>query len=147
VAHDATLTGEGTVASPLSVAAPTETPFQQDLSVDTPNGGAIGITSFMVPANKRLLIEFVSARCFGFSPVLQPDRLQITTSVGGQFAIYQLGPVRTVLAGGINTHIASQQVVLRADPGTTVTLLIAFPQTAAGFTTSFAISGRLFDAP
>ena len=65
--------------------------------------------------------------------------------VGGESATYQLGPVRTVLSGGINSHIASQQVVIWADPGTAVILRIEFTQAAAGYGTDFAISGRLFD--
>ena len=147
VIHDATLKGDGTAASPLAVAAPAGEPFQREVTLATPNGSSGGTAAILVPANKRLLIEFASIRANGFSPVLQPERMEITTSVGGESATYQLGPVRTVLSGGINTHIASQQVVIWADPGTTVGFRIIFPQTAAGFSTDFAISGRLFDVP
>jgi hypothetical protein len=147
VAHDATLTGDGTAASPLGVAAPPGEPFQRQLTIATQTGGFGGTATILVPANKRLLIEFASVRVNGFSPVSQPQRMEMTTSVGGESATYQLGPARTVLSGGINTHIASQQVVIWADPGTAVILRIEFPVSAAGFSTDFAISGRLFDVP
>ena len=147
VIHDAALKGDGTAASPLGVAAPPGEPFQRQLMIASPTGQFGGTATILVPANKRLLIEFASVRVNGFSPVSQPQRIEITTSLGGESATYQLGSVRTVLSAGINTHIASQQVVIWADPGTAVILRIEFPQAGSGFGTDFAISGRLFEVP
>ncbi|HEU4389399.1 MAG TPA: hypothetical protein VFV34_16465 [Blastocatellia bacterium] len=147
VIHDATLKGDGTAASPLAVAAPAGEPFQREVTVDTPSPGSTGTATILVPANKRLLIDFASIRVTGFSPTTPPSRMEITTSLGGESATYQLGPERTVLSGGINTHIASQQVVIWADPGTTVSMRVTFNVPGASFTTEFAVSGRLFDAP
>jgi hypothetical protein len=148
VAHDETLTGDGTLASPLGVAIPVEEPFQKEMNVPIANNALTGTASFTVPANKRLVIEFIATRYHLPSPGFLLTDFRITTSVGGQTANYNLVPIRTSTGGGIDFWVASQQVSIRADPGSTVTLLVGFPSMltngAAGF---FSLSGRLINVP
>jgi hypothetical protein len=148
VAHDNTLVGDGTPASPLGVAVPVEELFQKEVSIPVANNTLNATASFTVPANKRLVIEFIAARYNLPSPGFSLLDLQIKTSVGGQTATYMLVPIRTLSFGGLDVWVASQQVSIRADPGSTVTLFVGFPTLltngAAGF---FSLSGRLINVP
>ena len=66
VAHDATLTGNGTPASPLSVvpSASLMEPVGASVNVSFPEGGADDTeVIYVVPSGKRLIIEQVSADC------------------------------------------------------------------------------------
>jgi hypothetical protein len=152
VAHDATLVGSGTAGSPLGVApsfvaAITGEPFQQQVSVTIPNNALQGTATITVPGNKRMIIEFVSAHCELFSPGFLIDRFEITTSLGGQAARYQFAGTRTT-TGLIDRYVANQQVVIHADPGSTVIFFVTFPtMLTSGATGRFSIAGRLFDAP
>jgi hypothetical protein len=151
VAHDATLSGNGTQASPLSaaplIAAITGEPFQQEFVVPVPNNALTGAVSFVV-GSKLLVIEFVSAACSLFNPGFLLDDFEISTTVGGQTATYRFAAIRTVPAGGIDHYVSSQQVVIRADPGSTVTMGVRFPsQLSSGAQGRFTLSGRLFEVP
>jgi hypothetical protein len=153
VAHDATLVGNGTVASPLGVApsfvsAIIGEPFQQQVNVTIPNNALLGTASIIVPGNKRLLIEFVSASCRVPSPGFLLDRFEIESRLGGQTTSYQFAAVRTFTFGGADSYVANQQVVIHADPGSTITFAVNFPTTITNAASArVSISGRLFDAP
>jgi hypothetical protein len=114
VIHDATLTGNGTAASPLSVVqsggvGETTTPVQFVLNSSS--------NTFIVPAGKRLVIEFVSG-AFGIQTA-SGDRFgwSLFTTVGStkfkHHAFAYNGQITLV-------YYISQPVRLYADPGTTV---------------------------
>lgn len=151
VAHDGTLTGTGTAVSPLSLAVATaaEQPFQVEGSIDFTDGLInAGGNLFIVPSNKRLVIEFANGSAS--VPVGQTiPLLSINTIVGGEFAHHYLVPVRTGTSAFSlkDIFIFSQQMVFHADPGTTV-FLSAQRGSDTGFgEITFSISGRLVDVP
>jgi hypothetical protein len=124
VEHDATLTGNGTAASPLSVvqgAGDASEPFQIQLGIV----GSSGETeTFTVPAGKRLVIEYAGAVISRTTtPDLQPnDFVQIRTQVGPTTMNHPLVSTRTAIVPSSNftVYFAGQVVKIYADPGTQV---------------------------
>ena len=147
VAHDQTLIGGGTSASPLGVASPL---MVRDL--DNPVRLPVYFTRdqgndpYIVPAGKRLVIEFVSG-FIGISDDVQfqarkifPVRFNLNASQSQ--LIFVVGDLDTLLGGG-RTYGVSQTLRLYASPGTVIQL---FPSSIAQFG-SLAISGYFVDVP
>ncbi|HEV8482178.1 MAG TPA: hypothetical protein VGV87_01360, partial [Blastocatellia bacterium] len=98
VAHDATLIGNGTVASPLQVASPLEIrdrdnparqPFQASVACSNSGTDCISVIT-TVPAGKRLVIEYVSM--IAGIPAGEIAILQIQTLAGGVVQFHSLNP-------------------------------------------------------
>jgi hypothetical protein len=144
VAHDNTLTGDGTPASPLSVVHP-------DALIEPVSGievldltGFAGVSSFIftVPAGKRLVIEHVTANCQ--LPAGQRFRfLGIITN----FTSHSLIPVH-VGDSGVNSHfVMSQPIKIYAAPLENVSVLANRPVATGSGSCSFSFSGFLIDLP
>ena len=145
VAHDATLTGNGTQASPLSVAqgaGDASQPVQVTFDTTVSSGRS---TSFIVPDGKRFVIEYVGASITKpTSANIQPmDGLQIRTQIGSTSAAHILVSYRVESGSSFTTHYAGQIVKFYADPGTEVYAL--FSTNASSFL--ITLSGHYVDVP
>ena len=139
VAHDATLTGNGTTASPLSAvqeAGEASQPFQVHLD---------GPETFTVPAGKRLVIEYVAAYyVVPTTPNQQPNHwIAINTKIGSATVDHFVLTYRTYVNATETVYNAGQIVRLYADPGTQVSA--TFPDLAAGAT--LRLSGHFVNVP
>jgi len=151
-AHDATLTGNGTTLSPLSVvsAESQQEPFYADAAVSFPSGDN---SAFMplgtVQEGKRLVIEHISGICtvvigdpltqvsLSFLPMgsVLPHRHLLIPSLTGQLGLGQ-------------DYAWSQSVRLIVDSGTVVRLLARKATTTAGGGSCFGyVAGYLVDKP
>jgi hypothetical protein len=147
VVHDATLTGDGTTASPLSVvqgAGDASQPFQVSLGRVSPGASE----PFTVPAGKRLVIEFVGASITRPTSVdLQPnDFVFIRTELGSTMVEHDLVSYRIEsrpAPTGFTTYLVGQIVKLYADPGTQVQALFATDASSARVT----LSGHFVNVP
>jgi hypothetical protein len=143
VAHDATLTGEGTAASPLSVvqgAGNASQPFQITLDPDE---------TFTVPAGKRLVIEYVGAfYSVPTDPSLQPvNSIAIHTQIGSAAVDHRVLSHRISISTGgpaFTIYHVGQNVRLYADPGTQVSGT-NFPSDTG--TASLTLSGHFVNVP
>jgi hypothetical protein len=114
-------------------------PFQADLQDDAP---------VIVPAGRRLVIEFVSLTAFGREDTgfLQAF---VTTTAGGRTARHVIATTMhpfTVDGETTNRYYhATHRALLYADPGTEVRYGAA--QSGATNATTVSISGRLFPLP
>jgi len=158
VTHDTTLTGSGTVASPLGVASPLmvrdlDNPARQPAqatatcspSANDPRFCAT--TVYTVPAGKRLVIEFVAMRARGI-PVGTAARLEIITIAGGQEAIFDF-PFSAPVPESFGEGNIAQVVRIYADAGTRV-LTAGFRSGESNDFNSnftFSISGYLVNIP
>lgn len=156
VAHDITLQGDGTTASPLGVVSPLEVrdldnparqPFQVTRTcgvVDQSIGCAVNIG---VPLGKRLVIEYVSM--LAIMPVGQVASFNVETTIGGVSVQHQL-PLSPPAIGPFNTGpraSVGQQVRLYGDPGTTFSLDATRSASVGEATFKFSISGHLVNVP
>jgi hypothetical protein len=119
VTHDATLTGDGTAGSPLSVVQsnPADQPFQITLFLPEK-------CCFTVPAGKRLVIEYVGGQfavltAAGQGPV---DSVRIVTRIGSTPVVRHpvLAHRGAINSSGYSIYHLGQNVRFYADPGTTV---------------------------
>jgi hypothetical protein len=143
VAHDATLTGNGTPASPLNVVQsdPADQPFQVTLDPTFPD------STFTVPAGKRVVIEYVS----GFYSVPTAASQQpvfsicVRTQIGSTTVRHIVLAHRTSLESpGFSVYSIGQNVRLYADPGTQVRSGCVPFNT---LTAEVALSGHFVNAP
>ena len=146
VAHDATLTGDGTVTAPLSVAITPDQPFQIQTPFTIEAGLDSKAASFTVPNNKRLVVEFGSG-AGGVAPGQKMLAVQINTSINGTQANHYLVPVALGSGGGSDLFAVSQVLKIHASPGTTVTITVVRNATTGGAVFNLALSGHLVDAP
>lgn len=109
-------------------AAPAKHPFQRSFFIEVPSGSLSATASFIVPAGKRLVIEFVAGntRLSDWELV----RLTLRTTAGGESAGHELTPntYRRGFEGSdppVHPDLIigfSQLVRVYADPGTSVQL-------------------------
>ena len=149
VAHDASLTGNGTSAAPLAVVSDPAAlePFQAEIDFSINDGDAGASGSFTVPAGKRLVIEYASASVS--LPLGQRlDFVQvITASASGPTvsASHFLTPV-FVTDDNTNSEVAAaQELRLYADPSTTVSVRTARNSLSGPGSAIISISGHLVD--
>jgi hypothetical protein len=151
VAHDATLKGEGTALSPLSVVQSEATiePTGANLTFSIPAGSTnVSATIYTVPAGKRLVIEHVSATC-----------IAPATQVTAQFEI-TAKPTATAVAVGLRlvpVHIgnlsvgslstASTPMKLYGHSGTTIEVTATRDGTSGEASCVFNFSGFLVNLP
>jgi len=145
VAHDATLTGMGTTASPLTV-VPAEAQIEP-VAASAPQFFAGTVPIFSVPSGKRLVIEHASARCFT-SLGQRVTQLVITAETQPSSAgFYELIPISTGSSSGFDFFSASQSIKVYASPGTSVLVFAQKSDSGPVGACSFQISGHLVNVP
>jgi hypothetical protein len=156
VAHDNTLVGDGTLASPLGITSPLEIrdldnparqPFQATRTCTAVAQVAGCSFNLAVPAGKRLVLEYVSL--LARLPAGQVVAFDIETTVNDAPVVHRLPfspPAIDMFNTGSQTSIG-QQVRLYADPGTTFSINANRAPSAGGATFIFSISGYLVNIP
>jgi hypothetical protein len=146
VAHDATLTGSGTAASPLSVVSTDATlePFAQSITCFVPEGQQLqdcAITT--VPTGKRLVIEYLAAGLsIEIGKIMLPPRLYVGSTP------YSLVAVTISSGTGFIFFAVAQQTRIYADQDKTVSFQLARRPPFSGlFSSEVTISGHLVDLP
>lgn len=144
VAHDNTLTGNGTAASPLRVAG-----SSQDTAVDafwesqSQNfGGSSPLLSFSmitVPAGKQLIVQHVSIGC----TVAATDELTAHIAVAGKFHFLDLRRG----SGPTNIFRASQPITLYLNPGAELVVEASKSTFSSVGSCHVAVSGRFVPVP
>ena len=146
VAHDSTLTGDGTDASPLSVFSTDATlqPFAQHIICTVPNGEQLkncAITT--VPMGKRLIIEYVSA-----NPAIDVGQILLAPQLNVGFTPYGFVPVIIGSDTQFKFYAVAQQTWIYADQGKELTFQLSRRGSFAGmFSASVTVSGHLVDLP
>lgn len=122
---------------------PARHPFQRGVVMDFETGQGIATAQFTVPANKRLVVEYVSANITLTDGVI--FRFSVRTSAGDSTGTHYFAPMSQ--PNFPESYTISQQTRLYASPGSTVTIearrivnATSLPDT--GFAT---ISGHLVD--
>jgi hypothetical protein len=153
VVHDATLAGNGTAASPLSVvqsgSASQIEPVGAKIDVNMPDGGAgQGGIIYTVPAGKRLVIEQVSA--IFLLPIGQKAAtLSIETSpqAGGDKIPHQMSWFFAGDQGAFAAFHSGQLMKLYAAPNTVVVVNANRDSFTGDASCTFYISGYLVNLP
>jgi hypothetical protein len=123
---------------------PARQPFQQKLNFNIADGfSEVCMPIATVPAGKRLIIEYVSAR------VTIPGghklrALNVFTHLNGDFAYHHLVPTPTNV---FNEYVVGQTVRLYADPNTQVNICAARDNGDGIAPVLATISGYLVDLP
>jgi hypothetical protein len=129
IAHDATLTGNGSAASPLGVASPLSVhdldnparqPFQFQLTDRSPR--------FDVPVGKMLVIEFVSGDYLvptapdlpSVDSIISLSTIAGTGTQGVSFGLHSVLSYKGRAMSGVTTYLISQVVRIYANGGTAV---------------------------
>ena len=105
---------------------PARQPFQKETDLYVTDGNEGASDFFNVPANKRLVIEFVSSD--SDVPNGQFPRIVLATSVGGLYDYHFIVATRLGAVGGSDEFFASQPTTIYADPGTNV--IVGFTRNA-----------------
>jgi hypothetical protein len=152
VAHDATLSGEGTMSSPLRVtsAEAQRQPYATRNFQNFNSGNTVNILLTTVPSGKLLVIEQVTARCeitsghrvYGGWIITRHDAASNSTEHNLVFS--SMGPLGD---GEGDTFSSSQNVRLYAAPATQVRVLVATSLTQGLHVCEASISGYLIDQP
>jgi hypothetical protein len=156
VAHDATLTGNGTQASPLGVSSPlvvrdldnpARQPIHKVVSCLPIVDGVCGAAVLTVPVGKRLVIEYATVLVDTFDPG-RIAFFEITSTVAGEAATHEFPMLQPTvdIGGGIKLSTFGQQVRIYADPGSTVSGSVRLNMHSNGFF-KFGISGHFVDVP
>jgi hypothetical protein len=123
---------------------PARQAFQQKLNFNLADGfSEVCMPIATVPAGKRLVIEYVSAK------VTIPGghklrALNVFTNLNGDFAYHFLAPTPT---GVFNEYVAAQQLRLYADPNTQVNICASRDNGDGIAPVQATISGYLVDLP
>lgn len=124
---------------------PARQPFQQLFNFSFDHTQGTNGQSFVVPAGKRLVIEFVSA-AIALEMGLVVDAV-VTTTVGGIAGGHHLIPTSMGPAWGFPlSYLISKDIRVYADPGTTVGFSITDNLTGNGGAWG-TISGYLINIP
>ena len=153
VVHDQTLTGSGTLASPLSIVQSEALiePVAAGLDLTFNDGSNFGSgNSFTVPAGKRLVIEHVSARCVldtgqrlvGFSISSTPSTPSSAVTLG--LIPVSLGNFPAAFG---DIFFVSQAIKTYGAPGTSVSASAVRNSASGGGSCLVAFSGFLVNLP
>lgn len=153
VTTDASLTGNGTPASPLRVAPVVDTTARFSESFEftiSPNIGTGGVELMTVPAGKRLVVENVSAQCIGVPAGQFISKFEI--SIYGSLPKRSRLFLVSVFSGGDpglgNIYVASSPVKFYVDAGYTVQGNAWRGSVSSGtIYCSFNYSGSLIEQP
>lgn len=129
--------------SQAASADPAKNAFQQELFFDIPAAQpTLADMQINIPAGKRLVIEYIAIKAFGFNPGENWNGIDVVTTLNGIQADFQIVPP-LVLAGAA-TFAADKQVKIYADaPAAQVEIV-------PGVTEDFVrvtVSGYLVDLP
>jgi hypothetical protein len=130
-------------AAPMTLVGPLPLPVVDARLVRTPvqYNFSPEYQDYVVPSDKRLVIEFVSGTC----EVEAPGRTTagyIRTTVGSLTIAHAFVPVFTASTADTNILVFSQSTRLYADPGTELSATISI-YGGSGSCSSFAFSGYL----
>jgi hypothetical protein len=151
VAHDGTLTGQGTPVSPLSVVQSEVMiePIGANLPFSIPSGSTnTSATIYTVPTGKRLVIEHVSATC-----ILPPAQGIAVFEILAKPTADSLGvglrlvPVFVGDFSSVSIFSASTPMKLYGHSGTLVTVTATRGGTSGEASCAFNISGFLVSLP
>lgn len=151
VAHDATLAGNGTTLSPLSVVSgeSEQQPFYADKSFANFSFASSSMELTTVPAGKRLVIEHISGVCT--VPVgerLRQVVLFLNSDAPAFVQRHQLIPSFTGPSPGFgDNYVWSQSVRFVVDSGTDVRLSASKIANSGAGSCEGAIAGYLIDKP
>jgi hypothetical protein len=148
-----------TVENPVSLSPATEnsvtvanpTDIAKALGIQHPTAFLLsfpaGSNRFTLPANQRLIIEFVAGSCTIHNA--EVDRLDIITELNNDEHIFTVNLPRTVAAAGASTTgNFAYTAKIYADPGSVVALQLALGAGASADIQCFAtLSGQLVDVP
>jgi hypothetical protein len=112
---------ENTAQAPVlarDVDEPARQPFQRTGSIDFAAGEHISLTEFVVPTNKRLVIEYVSANIVLMDQPLTLFAVHTAAASSGGTHFF----VPILLPNLTGSYMVSQQTRLYANPGSTVTI-------------------------
>jgi hypothetical protein len=129
-----------------SVDRPAETPWQFEFALDWADGVGNATSTYQVPANKRLVIEYGSYSAY-LPPSGQNIFVRIQTSAGGGTLFHSLDVQARGDYGVLKQFGAAHTVKIYADAGSTVTVSagrVPFVDPANSFMT---LSGLLVDVP
>lgn len=124
---------------------PSFEPFQIIAQNGDSNPQSLSVEIFVVPAGKRLIIEYV-----GWQTTVEPGEIakaRIATRVDGNFTFHRLG-VQSVGNAGVNGGVIMEDgklVKLFSDPETTVTGQVFTGPNGTVENVIFSISGFLVD--
>lgn len=97
---------------------PARHPFQRSVVMDFASGKGIATAQFTVPANKPLVVEYVSAHIVLTDGVM--SQFSVHTSAGDSTGLHYFAPMSQ--ANFPESYTISQQTRLSARPGSTVTI-------------------------
>lgn len=122
---------------------PARHPFQRGMVIEFETGQGIASAQFTVPANKRLVVEYVSAHINLTDGVM--SRFSVHTAAGDSTGTHYFAPMSHPLFP--ESYTISQQTRLYATPGSTVTVEArrTFNATSLPDTGFATISGHLVD--
>ena len=131
-----------TIAS--SIQDPALSAFQAGISVSFTDGDENASDDMVVPANKRLVIEYVTvrARSSGFITLCS-----LRTSVNGTELHHNIIPLFVGNEFGPNEFRTDKMVRLYADGGTNITLAATRTVPSGVGSVTFSLSGYLVDLP
>ena len=125
------VTVDGPLPLPVNADAP-KTPFQATLcTFDAPVGCGAAPASLVVPANRRLVIEYVSGTCSTENLTAMLFFARLSTLVGTELATHTFVP-QPVGSTSSKIYAVAQQTRIYADPGTNVTASVGSNFGSAG---------------
>jgi hypothetical protein len=122
-------------------------PFQRILDVLIPPGQGTATDQFVVPAGKRLVIEFTSTNVTAPTGMKLWVRLQALS--GGVFVSYNMTSTLLSNTAGTDFSVGSETTRIYADPGSNVTLVVSVLGGTAGSNTGAEVdlSGHFVNLP
>ena len=141
-----TLTPDGNILTIAStVKDPALSAFQKEVFLEFNPNVAFVSAQISVPANKRLVIEYISIRAS-----VTPGRIfesSLSTRVNGDLANYRILAVKVLENAPTNIFEVDKQVRIYADGGTSVSLFVDTNNTGNTGNVHIEISGHLVDLP
>lgn len=132
------ITSTGNTLTIASTATdPAKNAFQSEVLISISEGENSGVGEISVPANKRLVIEYIAIKAVGDDPF---NTLDINAPLAGNNTIFQIMPIPVV--GRISA--ADKQVRIFAD-GTVSMVATLFAAASNDATVRVTVSGHLVD--
>jgi hypothetical protein len=123
-----------------------DVPWQRPFALDWVDGQDLSESTYVVPANKRLVIEYASLFAY-LPPDGQSMFVRILTSAGGSQAFHTLAVDKQEDYGVLKQFGAAHLVRIYADPGSTVKVAAGRTPFANTASATVSLSGRLEPMP
>ena len=121
-------------------------PLHRQFALDWPDGIDEAMGTYVVPADKRLVVEYASL--FAYLPTSgQSMFIRILTSVDGDNAFHNLAVRQREDYGVLKQFDAGHVVKIYADPGTTVQIKVGRTPFTGPANANLTLSGHLVDVP